>query len=53
MFGETGVDAILAEIENCHKAHPVNHVGLLGFDSFYSISRHVNTSSPRRFCIIA
>ena len=34
MFGETDVDAILAEIENCHKAHPKNHVRLLGFDNF-------------------
>jgi ribulose-bisphosphate carboxylase small chain len=34
MFGETDVDAILAEIENCHKAHPDNHVRLLGFDNF-------------------
>jgi len=34
MFGETNVDAILAEIENCHKAHPDNHVRLLGFDNF-------------------
>ena len=34
MFGETDVDAILAEIENCHKAHPENHVRLLGFDNY-------------------
>ena len=34
MFGETDVDAILAEVENCHKAHPKNHVRLLGFDNF-------------------
>ena len=34
MFGETDVDAILAEVENCHKAHPDNHIRLLGFDNF-------------------
>ncbi len=34
MFGETNVDAILAEVEACHKAHPKNHVRLLGFDNF-------------------
>lgn len=34
MFGETNVDAILAELESCHKAHPKNHVRLLGFDNY-------------------
>lgn len=34
MFGETNVDAILAECEACHKAHPANHVRLLGLDNF-------------------
>lgn len=34
LFGETDVDAIMAEIENCKKAHPDNHVRLLGFDNF-------------------
>ncbi len=34
MFGETDVDAILAEVEACHKAHPDNHVRLLGFDNY-------------------
>ena len=34
MFGETDVDAILAECEACHKAHPGNHVRLLGLDNF-------------------
>lgn len=34
MFGETNVDAILAEVEACHKAHPDNHIRLLGFDNF-------------------
>ncbi|MCB1851206.1 MAG: ribulose bisphosphate carboxylase small subunit, partial [Gammaproteobacteria bacterium] len=34
MFGESDVDAILAECEACHKAHPNNHVRLLGFDNY-------------------
>ena len=34
MFGETDVDAILAECEACHKAHPTHHVRLLGFDNY-------------------
>jgi len=34
MFGETDVDVILAELEACHKAHPNNHVRLLGFDNY-------------------
>ena len=34
MFGETDADAILAECEACYKAHPGNHVRLLGFDNF-------------------
>ncbi len=34
MFGETDVDAILTELENCHTAHPNNHVRLLGLDNF-------------------
>ncbi len=34
MFGEDNVDTILAEIENCKKAHPNNHIRLLGFDNF-------------------
>ena len=34
MFGETDVDKILAEAEACHKAHPKNHVRLVGFDNF-------------------
>lgn len=34
MFGETDVDAILAELETCHKANPGNHVRLLGYDNF-------------------
>ncbi len=34
MFGETDVDRILAEAEACHKAHPGNHVRLIGYDNF-------------------
>ena len=31
---ETDVDAVLAELEACHQAHPKNHVRLLGFDNY-------------------
>lgn len=34
MFGETDVDRILGEAEACHRAHPNNHVKLVGFDNF-------------------
>ncbi len=34
MFGETDVDAILAELKACHDANPDNHVRLLGYDNF-------------------
>jgi ribulose-bisphosphate carboxylase small chain len=34
MFGETDVDRILAEADACHKAHPNNHVRLVGFDNY-------------------
>ncbi len=34
MFGETDVDAILSEAEACHKAHPGNHVRLIGYDNY-------------------
>ncbi len=34
MFGETNPDIVLAEAEACHKAHPNNHVRLVGFDNF-------------------
>ena len=34
MFGETNVDKILAEADACHKAHPNNHIRLLGYDNF-------------------
>jgi ribulose-bisphosphate carboxylase small chain len=32
MFGETSVDKVLAEAEACHKANPLNHVRLVGYD---------------------
>jgi len=34
MFGETDVDRILSEAAACHKAHPANHVRLVGYDNF-------------------
>jgi len=34
MFGETDVDRILGEAEACHKAHPNNHVRLVGYDNY-------------------
>ena len=34
MFGETDVDRILNEAAACHKAHPANHVRLVGYDNF-------------------
>ncbi|MBW7851866.1 MAG: ribulose bisphosphate carboxylase small subunit [Rhodospirillales bacterium] len=34
MFGETDIDRILAEIEACHRAHPNNHVRLIGYDNY-------------------
>ncbi len=32
MFGESDADAILAEAEACHQAHPEHHVRLIGYD---------------------
>lgn len=34
MFGETDVDAIVAELDACHAANPGNHVRLLGYNNF-------------------
>ncbi|MBM3202764.1 ribulose bisphosphate carboxylase small subunit [Candidatus Woesearchaeota archaeon] len=34
LFGETDIEKILAEAEACHKAHPDNHVRLVGYDNF-------------------
>jgi len=33
MFGESDVDAILAELKACHEANPGHHVRLLGYDN--------------------
>ncbi len=34
MFGETNADTVIAEADACHKAHPKNHIRLVGFDNF-------------------
>jgi ribulose-bisphosphate carboxylase small chain len=34
MFGETGVDRILAEAESCRRAYPADHVRLVGYDKY-------------------
>lgn len=34
LFGETDVDRVLNEAENCHQAHPNNHVRLVGYDNY-------------------
>jgi len=34
LFGETDVDRIMAEAESCHKAHPDNHVRLVGYNNY-------------------
>jgi len=34
MFGETNADTVIAEADACHKAHPNNHIRLVGFDNF-------------------
>ena len=34
MFGETDIDAIFQEVEQCKKANPCNHVRLIGYDNF-------------------
>ncbi|SIO42588.1 ribulose 1,5-bisphosphate carboxylase small subunit [Rhodovulum sp. ES.010] len=34
MFGETDVDAILAEIKACAEANPGNHVRLIGYNNY-------------------
>lgn len=34
LFGETDVDRIMAEAEACHKAHPDNHVRLVGYNNY-------------------
>lgn len=34
LFGETDVERILGELAACHKAHPDNHVRLIGYDNY-------------------
>ncbi len=34
LFGETDVDRILDEAAACHKAHPENHVRLVGYNNY-------------------
>jgi ribulose-bisphosphate carboxylase small chain len=34
MFGEQSVDAVLAEIESCHRENPDHLVRLVGFDNY-------------------
>lgn len=34
MFGEQSVDAIIAELEACKRAHPGHHVRLIGYDNY-------------------
>ncbi|MHB8295245.1 MAG: ribulose bisphosphate carboxylase small subunit [Acidimicrobiales bacterium] len=34
MFGEESVDAVIAELEACHRAHPGHHVRLIGYDNY-------------------
>ena len=33
MFGETDVEAIIAELDACHAANPGNHVRLIGYNN--------------------
>ncbi|PYE99940.1 ribulose 1,5-bisphosphate carboxylase small subunit [Rhodopseudomonas faecalis] len=33
MFGETDVDRVIAEIEECRAANPAHHIRLLGYDN--------------------
>ena len=34
MFGEDSVDVIVSELEACHRAHPDDHVRLIGYDNY-------------------
>jgi ribulose-bisphosphate carboxylase small chain len=34
MFGETDVDLVLNELEQCHSNYPGNHVRLMGLDKY-------------------
>ncbi len=33
-FGETDINAVLAELEACHRSYPDHHVRLIGYDSY-------------------
>jgi len=33
LFGERNVDAIVSELEQCHKSFPGHHVRLIGYDN--------------------
>ncbi len=34
LFGETDVDRIIGEVQACSKAHPNDHVRLIGYDNY-------------------
>ena len=34
MFGEQDPNAVMAELEACHRAYPGHHVRLLGYDNY-------------------
>jgi ribulose-bisphosphate carboxylase small chain len=34
MFGERNVEAVIAELEACHRANPGNHVRLIAYDNY-------------------
>ncbi len=38
MFGETDVDKIMAELEECKKANPGHHVKLVGLDNIKQVA---------------
>ncbi|HHN67666.1 MAG TPA: ribulose bisphosphate carboxylase small subunit [Thermopetrobacter sp.] len=38
MFGETDVDKIMAELEECKKANPGHHIRLLGLDNIKQVA---------------
>ena len=34
MFGEQDINAVMAELEACHRAYPDHHVRLIGYDNY-------------------
>jgi ribulose-bisphosphate carboxylase small chain len=34
LFGERNVEAVMAELEACHRANPGNHVRLIAYDNY-------------------